>query len=125
MTAIGWVISSIVVGILGTIFTLAIATMNKKVVKDRWGKIDFKKSDIYFYWTRWDTIIVISAVYTFICITGLLVFLLRGDTINSPMIQFFIHQTFVFSLITFIWLITKLAYVYKGIKVRWSDEFKQ
>ncbi|RFB14888.1 hypothetical protein DZB84_15775 [Bacillus sp. HNG] len=123
-TITGMVVSSIVVAILGTIFAMVIGSMNKKVVRDHNGKIDFTKSNIYFYWSRWDTIITIAAVYTFLCITGLLVFLLRGDNINSPIIQFFIHQTFVFSLITFLWFITKLAYVYKGIKERWSDELQ-
>lgn len=124
MPITGWVISSIVAGVIGTLFVLVIVPMNKKVFRDKWGKIDFKKTDIYFRWTRWDTIIVLSAVYTFLNITGLLVFLLRGDTINSPIIQYFIHQTFVFSLITFIWLITKLSYVFKGIKERWPNEFQ-
>ncbi|MGN7175849.1 hypothetical protein BK139_07455 [Paenibacillus sp. FSL R5-0490] len=123
-SVIGWIISGIFSIVVGMTFAMIIATLNKKVVRDKWGKIDFKKTDIYFYWTRWDTIMVISAVYTFLCITGLLVFLLRGDTIQSPFIQFFIHQSFVFGLITFIWLITKLAYVYKGIQKRWSDEFE-
>jgi hypothetical protein len=123
-SVIGWIISGIFSIVVGMTFAMIIATLNKKVVRDQWGKIDFKKTDIYFYWTRWDTIMVISAVYTFLCITGLLVFLLRGDTIQSPYIQFFIHQSFVFGLITFIWLITKLAYVYKGIQKRWSDEFE-
>ncbi|WP_102028801.1 hypothetical protein [Salirhabdus sp. Marseille-P4669] len=121
-TMIGWIISTIFAAVLGTVFAVIIGTMNKKVVRNSKGDIDFEKSSIYFYWTRWDTVMVIAAVYTFLCITGLLVFLLRGDTINSPFIQFFMHQTFVFALITFIWFITKLAYVYKGIKERWSDE---
>lgn len=124
MQITGWIISSIVAGVIGTMFVLIIVPMNKKVFRDRWGRIDFKKTDLYFRWTRWDTIIVLSAVYTFLNITGLLVFLLRGDTINSPIIQYFIHQTFVFSLITFIWLITKLCYVFKGIKERWPNEFQ-
>nr|WP_309098643.1 hypothetical protein [Fredinandcohnia onubensis] len=121
---IGWVVSSIVVAVLGSVFAIVIGSLNKKVVRDHKGDIDFTKSNIYFYWSRWDTIITIAAVYTFLCITGLLVFLLRGDTIDSPFIQFFIHQTFVFSLITFLWFITKLAYIYKGIKKRWSDELQ-
>lgn len=121
----GWIVSSIVGGVVGTIFVLVIAPMNKKVIRDRWGKIDYSKTDIYFRWSRWDTIIVISALYTFLNITGLLVFLLRGDTINSPLVQYFIHQTFVFSMITFIWLITKLAFVFKGIKARWPNEFQE
>ncbi|MBS4208391.1 hypothetical protein [Bacillus sp. FJAT-50079] len=125
MPITGWVISSIVAAVIGSIFVLIIVPMNKKVVRDRWGKIDFANTDLYFKWTRWDTIIILSAVYTILNITGLLVFLLRGDTIQSPIIQYFIHQTFVFSLITFIWLISKLVYVFKGIKVRWPHEFKE
>ena len=122
--ALGWLISSVVAAILGAIFVIIIATMNKKVARNKLGNIDFKKSDIYFQWTRWDYVIIIAAVYTVLCIFGLLLFLLRGDNIDSPWIQFFIHQTFVFSLITFIWFITRIAYVFKGIKERWSDEFE-
>ncbi len=125
MPITGWVVSSIVGAVVGSIFVMVIVPMNKKVVRDKWGNIDFAKSDIYLRWTRWDTIIVIGAIYTFLNITGLLVFLLRGDTINSPMIQYFIHQTFVFSLITFIWLITKLVFVFRGIKERWPNEFQE
>lgn len=124
MPVTGWVISSIAAAVLGTVFAVLIGTMNKKVVRDKWGNIDFKKSDLYFYWTRWDYVIVISAFYSFLCITGLLVFLLRGDNINSPLIQFFIHQTFVFTLLTFLWFISRIAFVFKGIKARWPDEFK-
>lgn len=122
--ALGWLVSTIAGVILGTVFAVLISTMNKKVVRDKMGNIDFRKSDIYFHWTRWDYTIILAAVYTFLCIIGLFVFLLRGDNIDSPMIQFFIHQTFLFSLLTFIWFITRIAYVFKGIKERWSDEFK-
>lgn len=121
---LGWMISTIVVAILGTLFAVIIGTMNKRVVRDAKGDIDFSKSNLYFQWTRWDYTIIVAAIYTFLCITGLLLFLLRGDTIDSPWIQFFIHQTFVFSMITFLWFITRIAFVFKGIKKRWSDEFK-
>ena len=121
---LGWLIGLVAAAILGTTFAALIITMDKKVVRDKKGNIDFSKSDIYFHWTRWDYIIMIAAVYTFLCITGLLLFLLRGDNIDSPWIQFFIHQTFVFSLLTFIWFTTRIAFVFKGIKERWSDDFK-
>ncbi|MFD1707602.1 hypothetical protein ACFSCZ_12795 [Siminovitchia sediminis] len=124
MPVTGWVISSIVVAVLGSVFAGVIGSMNKKVVRDRWGNIDFTKTDLYFQWTRWDTIIVIAAIYSMLNIFGLLLFLLRGDTINSPIIQYFIHQSVVFSMITFLWLVTKLIYVFKGIKERWPHEFK-
>lgn len=125
MPVTGWVISSIVGGIIGTIFGVSIASLNKKVVRDRWGNIDFKKTDLYFYWTRWDTITVISAIYSFCCLTGLFIFLIRGDNINSPVIQFFLHQSFMFTLMTFLWFIGRILYVFKGIKERWSDEFNR
>ena len=122
--ALGWIIGTIAAAILGTTFAILVMTMNKKVVRNTRGDIDFSKSDIYFYWTRWDYVIILAAVYSFLCISGLLLFLLRGDNIDSPWIQFFIHQTFVFSLLTFIWFITRITFVFKGIKERWSDEFK-
>lgn len=122
LPVVGWVISSIVGAVLGTIFAIIIGSLNKKVVRDRFGKIDFKKSNIYFHWTRWDTIMVISSAYTMICIVLLLIFLLRGDTINSSIIQFFIHQSLMFSFMSFSWLISRIAYTMKGIKERWSDE---
>lgn len=121
---LGWIIGTIVGVVLGNLFAIIIGTMNKKVVRDAKGDIDFSKSDIYFYWTRWDYTIIIAALYTFLCIIGLLAFLLRGDNIDSPWVQFFIQQTFVFSLVTFIWFISRIAFVFKGIKKRWSDEFK-
>lgn len=121
---IGWIVSFIVAGVLGIIFFVLITSLDKKVVRNKLGDIDFKRSDIYFHWTRWDYVIIIAAIYTFLCIIGLMVFLLRGDTIDSPWIQFFLHQTVVFSLITFIWFITRLGFVFKGIKERWSDEFE-
>src|SRR5690606_41414983 len=99
----------IVAAVLSIVYVGVIASLNKKVVRDKMGNIDFKKSDVYFYWSRWDTIMVIAAIHTILCIAGLLVFLLRGDTINSPWIQFFIHQTSIFRLVTFIGLSSKLA----------------
>lgn len=64
---LGWLISTVVVVILGNVFAIFIATLNKKVVKDSQGKIDFKKTDIYFQWTRWDNINIVVAGYTYLC----------------------------------------------------------
>lgn len=95
-TITGMVVSSIVVAILGTVFAMVIGSMNKKVVRDHNGKIDFTKSNIYFYWSRWDTIITIAAVYTFLCITGLLVFLYEGTTSTVRLSSFsFIKPLFL------------------------------
>ncbi|MFD2657737.1 hypothetical protein [Gracilibacillus thailandensis] len=121
---LGWLISLIVALILGNVFAIIIATLNKKVVKDHQKKVDFKKSDIYFYWTRWDYVTIICAAYAFICIIGLATCLFMGQTIDDNWLQFFLHQAFMFSMLSSIWFITRLAYVFKGIKERWSDEFK-
>ncbi|SES23628.1 hypothetical protein SAMN04487944_1264 [Gracilibacillus ureilyticus] len=121
---LGWMISLIVTIVLGNVFAIVIATLNKKVVKDKEKKIDFKQSDIYFYWTRWDYIIIISGAYAFICLIGLAVCLFQEKTINDSWVQFFLHQAVIFSMLTGAWCISRLAYVFKGIKERWSDEFK-
>src|SRR5699024_11368458 len=84
---LGWLISTIVAFVLGAIFVLLIGTMNKKVVRDKKGNIDFSKSDIYFYWTRWDYTIIVAAIYTFLCISGLLLFLLRRSEEHTSELQ--------------------------------------
>ncbi|MFC4401750.1 hypothetical protein [Gracilibacillus xinjiangensis] len=121
---LGWLIGLVVAVVLGNIFAMIIATLNKKVVKDQHGKINFKKSNVYFYWTRWDYVTIICAAYTFICILGLTVCLFMEKTINDSWVQFFLHQTVIFSMLSFGWFTWRLAYVFKGVKERWSDEFK-
>ncbi|KAB8126201.1 hypothetical protein F9U64_20360 [Gracilibacillus oryzae] len=121
---LGWLISLIVAIVVGNLFAIIIATLNKKVVKDNKRKINFKKSDIYFYWNRWDYVTILCAVYAFICIIGLGACLFMEKTIDDNWVQFFLHQAFMFSILSSIWFISRLAYVFKGIKERWSDEFQ-
>jgi hypothetical protein len=120
--AIGWIMGLIMAGVLGTIFAVLIATLQKHVHKTN-GRIDFQKTNLYFYWSRWDYVMIASSAYSFLCITGLFVFLIKGENIENPFVQFFLHQTFVFPLLTFLWFIFRLAYTYKGIKERWPNEF--
>ncbi|MFP3490548.1 hypothetical protein R0K20_23385, partial [Staphylococcus sp. SIMBA_130] len=58
---------------------------------------------------------IASSAYSFLVITGLFVFLIKGENIENPFVQFFLHQTFVFPLLTFLWFIFRIAYTYKGI----------
>ncbi len=120
----GWLIGLIVAIVLGNVFAFVIASLNRKVVKNKKGKIDFKQSDIYFYWTRWDYVTIICALYAFTCIIGLAICLFMEQTLENTWVQFFLHQAVIFSLLSFIWFISRLAYVFKGIKERWSDEFE-
>lgn len=124
MTSIGWIISSVIVAIISIVFSVVIVSLQKKVVKKPNGKIDFTKTDIYFRWTRWDTVNIICAGYSFISFLGTLVLVSSGETIDNPWVQFFIHQAFVFTTLSFGWLISRIAYTLKGIKERWSHELE-
>lgn len=118
----GWIVSSIVVAILSIVFAGVIISLQRKVVKKPNGKVDFHKTEIYFRWTRWDTINTIAAVYSFGCFLVLVILVSSGENVENPYVQFFMHQAFVFTTITFGWLISRTAITIKGIKERWSHE---
>ncbi|HWO78061.1 MAG TPA: hypothetical protein VNM69_19520 [Bacillus sp. (in: firmicutes)] len=124
MTSLGGIIGSVVTVILSVTFATVIVSLQKKVVKKPNGQIDFKKTDIYFKWTRWDTVNLICAIYAFASILCLLIFLSLGESIENPLVQFFIHQGFVFTTLAFAWLISRVAFTLKGIKERWNHEFE-
>ncbi|MET3697088.1 hypothetical protein SAMN05877753_101334 [Bacillus oleivorans] len=124
MTSAGWIVGSAVTVILSVTFSILIVSLQKRVMKKPNGQIDFKKTDIYFIWTRWDTVNIICALYAFICILCLLIFLSAGESIENPWVQFFIHQGFVFTTLAFAWLISRVAFTLKGIKERWNHEFE-
>ncbi|MDP4549368.1 hypothetical protein Q9251_00570 [Alkalihalobacillus macyae] len=118
----GFLVGLIVAGVLGILFGVIIASLQKHVHKKN-GKIDFSKTNLYFYWSRWDYVMIASSAYSIICITGLFYLVVSGEDIQNPFVQFFLHQTFIFPLLTFLWFIFRLAYTYKGIKERWPNEF--
>jgi len=124
MPVTGWVISSIVAAMFGSISSIIIAPLNKKVVRDVYGKVDFTKTNLYFFWTRWDYVMIITAIYSFLCLVGLLIFLLKGDNIQQPAVQFFIHQTVILIPVTFGWFISRITLTLRGIKQRWHDEIE-
>ncbi|GAA0319562.1 hypothetical protein GCM10008967_07620 [Bacillus carboniphilus] len=122
--ASGWIVSSIVVAILSIVFAGVIISLQRKVVNKPNGKVDFQKTEIYFRWTRWDTINTIAAVYSFACFLVLVILVSSGENVENPYVQFFMHQAFVFTTITFGWLISRTAITIKGIKERWSHELE-
>lgn len=65
---IGFIVSLIVGGVM-TVFILAIAIpMEKKYIVRENRKINFKKSTILHRWNMLDTLTLLLAIYTIVCV---------------------------------------------------------
>jgi hypothetical protein len=78
MPVTGWVVSTVFGGVVGIVFVICVVSLNKKVVRDRWGNIDFKKSDIYCMCDAVSLCIVLSFNSSFATPSGHLSILIRG-----------------------------------------------
>ncbi|KAA0546944.1 group-specific protein [Bacillus sp. BGMRC 2118] len=118
----GWIVSLIVAGIL-MIFILAITIpMDRKHVVRENGKINYKKTKIYLRWNVFDTLTVGLAIYSILCVQFLNYLVAGGETVENPFVQFFTNQSQVWTLVSIIYLISRVSMTLKSIKERWGDE---
>ncbi|RDW17094.1 group-specific protein [Oceanobacillus arenosus] len=120
----GWIVSLIVAGFLMT-FILAIAIpMDRKYVIRENGKINYKKTKIYLRWNVFDTLTLGLSVYTVICVQVLNLLVSSGETVENVFVQFFTNQAQVWTLVSIIYLISRVSMTLKTIKERWGDEIE-
>lgn len=118
----GWIVSLIVAGVF-IIFILAIAIpMDRKHVVRENGKINYKKTKIYLRWNVFDTLTLCLAIYSIICVQTLNFLISSGQTVENVFVQFFTNQAQVWTLVTIIYLITRVTNTLKTIKERWGDD---
>jgi len=121
---IGWIVSLIVAGII-IILILAIAIpMDRRYVVRENGKINYKKTKIYLRWNVFDTLTLCLAIYSIICVQVLNILVSGGQTIENPFVQFFTNQAQVWTLVSIIYLISRVSMTLKSIKERWGDEIE-
>ncbi|WP_407690656.1 group-specific protein [Salinibacillus xinjiangensis] len=96
--------------------------LDRKYVVRENGKINYKKTTIYLRWNVFDTLTLILAIYTIICVQVLNVFVTNGHTVENPYVQFFTNQSQAWTIVTIAYLISRLSMTLKAIKVRWGDE---
>ncbi|MBM7660968.1 magnesium-transporting ATPase (P-type) [Bacillus mesophilus] len=121
----GFMVSLIVAAIIMIIIiSIAIPMDRKYVVRKANRKIDFTKTTIFFRWNVFDTLAISVAVYAVICVQVLNFLISSGHTVENNFVQFFTNQAQAFTLVGFIYLITRISLVLKGIKERWGIDYE-
>lgn len=117
----GWIVSlSVVAVMMAIILGIAIPMDRKYIVREN-RKINYKKTTIYLRWNVFDTLTLILAIYTIICIQALNLFISSGQSVENVYVQFFTNQSQVWSLVTILYLISRVSITLKTIKERWGD----
>lgn len=118
---IGWIVSLAVMGLwIAVIMAVMIPMHRNHIVKEN-GKINYKKTTIFLRWNRFDTITLILAIYTILCIQALNLMLSGGFTIENPFVQFFTNQSQAWVIVVFAYLITRVTSTLKSIKAHWGE----
>ncbi|MCM3570676.1 group-specific protein [Neobacillus mesonae] len=118
----GWIVSLIVAGVLVVLILAIVFPMERKHVVRENGKINYKKTKIFLRWNVFDTLTLCLAIYSIICIQILNVLVTNGKTVENVYVQFFTNQSQVWTLISIMYLITRVTNTLKAIKERWGDE---
>ncbi|HLR73989.1 MAG TPA: group-specific protein [Virgibacillus sp.] len=117
----GWIISLIVVGVIIVIILAISIPMDRKHVVRKNGKINYQKSKIFLRWNVFDTVTIILAIYAIICVQALNLLISFGETADNLYVQFFTNQAQVWTLVSILYLISRVSITLKAIKERWGD----
>ncbi|WP_245890043.1 group-specific protein [Rummeliibacillus pycnus] len=125
MMGIGWIVSLIVVGLMVSLIVAIMFSMERKYIVRKNGKIDYKKTTIFLRWNVFDTLTLILAIYTMICVQILNMLLSFNQSVENPYVQFFTNQSQVWVLVTILYLISRVSITLKSIKAHWEDELNE
>lgn len=120
----GWIVSLIIAGFLMVIILAIAIPMDRKYVVRENGKINYKKTIIYLRWNVFDTLTIVLAIYSIICVQILNFLVSIGETVENVFVQFFTNQAQVWTLVSIIYLISRVSMTLKAIKERWGDEIE-
>jgi len=119
---IGFIVSIIFVCFWSIIILGITIPMNKKYVVRENGKINYKKTTIYLRWNVFDTLTLVIAIYTILCVQVLNMLLFFSLTIENPYVQFFTNQSQAWVIVIVIYLVSRVSMTLKSIKAHWGDE---
>ncbi|GAF64798.1 hypothetical protein BTS2_1694 [Bacillus sp. TS-2] len=97
----GWILSLIVVFIWIVVILLIAIPMDRKYVVRTNGKIDYKKTTIFLRWNVFDTLTLVLAIYTIICVQTLNLLVSFGQNAENSFVQFFTNQSQAFVIVTY------------------------
>lgn len=118
---IGFKISLIVGGIMMVmLFAILIPFFKKHIVREN-GKIDYAKTTIYLRWNVFDTMTLLLAIYTVVCVQALNILLSSGETIDNPYVQFFTNQAQAWVIVMVVYFVMRISATIKSIQARIGD----
>jgi len=120
----GWIVSLVVAGVLMAIILGLVIPMDRKYVVRENGKINYKKTKIYLRWNLFDTVSIGLAIYSIICVQALNFLVSNGENVENSFVQFFTNQAQVWTLVSIIYLISRISITLKTIKERWSNDIE-
>jgi len=119
---IGFIVSLIANGVLTIIILGITIPMDKKYVVRENRKINYKKTTIYLRWNVFDTLTLVLAIYTILCVQAVFFLLASSQTIENPYLQFFANQSSTWVIVIVGYLVSRLSITLKSIKAHWGDE---
>ena len=119
---IGFIVSLIANGVLTIIILGITIPMDKKYIVRENRKINYKKTTIYLRWNVFDTLTLVLAIYTILCVQAVFFLLASSQTIENPYLQFFANQSSTWVFVIVGYLVGRLSITLKSIKAHWGDE---
>lgn len=117
----GFKVSLIAVAVeMFVLFSILIPFFRKHIVREN-KKINYAKTTIFLRWNVFDTVTLILAVYTIVCVQALNILLSIGETIENSYVQFFMNQAQAWVIVMVVYLVMRISATLKSIKARFGD----
>ena len=121
----GFIISLIVVFIMIAIILIIMIPFNRKYIVRENRKVNYKKTTIYLRWNRFDTLTVVLAGYTILCVQILNLLISSGLSVENSFVQFFTNQSQAWVIVTFCYFISRITATLKSIQAHYGDTNEQ
>ncbi|MDG5472031.1 group-specific protein [Jeotgalibacillus sp. ET6] len=118
----GWIVSLIVVGVMTTVILAISIPMDRKHVVRENGKVNYKKTKIYLRWNVFDTLTLSLSIYAIICVQALNLLVSNGQSVENVYVQFFTNQAQVWTLLSILYLISRVTITLKAIKAIMGED---
>lgn len=120
---IGFIISLVAIGIWTIIILAIMIPFNKKYVFRHKisNKIDYERTKIYLRWNVFDTLTLVLAIYTILCVQALNLLISFDQDVENPYVQFFTNQSQAWVIVIVGYLVTRISATLKSIKAQFGD----
>lgn len=117
----GFIVSFAVMIVMLLVMLLIIIPFDRKYIVRENRKVNYKKTTVYLRWNMFDTLTLVVAIYTIVCVQVLNIFISSGETIENPFVQFLTNQSQAWVIVTVAYLVMRLSLTLKSIKAHFGD----